>query len=126
MFGKTSESLFDELNAAILPSGRIALEWGPYGVTANALCPGPFDTPLNASIKNDPVAYRQFLEKIPLGRWGDPRELACAVVFLAASNGAIHARIVAATAAGFILAGMVAAIRLPGNRRRRPSDPVEG
>jgi NAD(P)-dependent dehydrogenase (short-subunit alcohol dehydrogenase family) len=61
----------------------IALEWGPHGVTANALCPGPFDTPLNASIKNDPVAYQQFLDKIPLGRWGDPRELACAVVFLA-------------------------------------------
>lgn len=61
----------------------IALEWGPYGVTANALCPGPFDTPLNAPIKNDPAAYQQFLEKIPLGRWGDPRELACAVVFLA-------------------------------------------
>ena len=62
----------------------IALEWGPYGVTANALCPGPFDTPLNASIRADPVAYQQFLEKVPLGRWGDPRELACAVVFLAA------------------------------------------
>ncbi len=61
----------------------IALEWGPYGITANALCPGPFDTALNAPIKNDPVANRQFLEKIPLGRWGDPRELACAVVFLA-------------------------------------------
>ena len=36
------------------------------------------------------------------------------------------ARIVAATAAGFILAGMVAAIRLPGGRRRPLSDPGEG
>jgi NAD(P)-dependent dehydrogenase (short-subunit alcohol dehydrogenase family) len=70
--------------AGVLNLTRVlALEWAAQGVTANAICPGPFGTEMNRPLLADPAKYKAFVEKIPAGRWGEPHEIAGAAVFLA-------------------------------------------
>lgn len=70
--------------AAVINLTRVlALEWAGTGVTANAICPGPFATDMNRQLLDDPVKYQEFVKNIPMGRWGELEELAGAAVFLA-------------------------------------------
>ena len=70
--------------AGILNMTKVwAMEWATKGVTCNAICPGPFATDMNTSLLNDPVKYKAFVDKIPMGRWGELHEIAGAALFLA-------------------------------------------
>ena len=61
----------------------LANEWAPHGVNVNAVAPGYVVTDLADGVADDPVRYRQILERIPAGRWGTPEDIAGAFVFLA-------------------------------------------
>ncbi len=61
----------------------LALEWAPRGVRVNAVAPGPTRTPMVARLEDDPTARAAVVGKIPLGRLGEPDEIAAAVLFLA-------------------------------------------
>jgi 2-deoxy-D-gluconate 3-dehydrogenase len=66
----------------------LANEWAAKGINVNAIAPGYISTNNTAALQADEVRNRQIMERIPAGRWGQPSDLAGAVVFLAsdASN----------------------------------------
>ncbi len=61
----------------------LANEWAGKGIQVNAIAPGYMATDNTAALRADPVRSRQILERIPAGRWGTPRDVAGAAVFLA-------------------------------------------
>jgi NAD(P)-dependent dehydrogenase (short-subunit alcohol dehydrogenase family) len=60
-----------------------ANEWGPYGIRVNAVCPGLIRTRLTAGSFSNPDVLSAYFRHIPLGRGGEPEEVAQAVMFLA-------------------------------------------
>jgi 2-deoxy-D-gluconate 3-dehydrogenase len=73
----------------------LANEWAPHGVNVNAIAPGYVKTDLNARIwRDDPERTAQITVRIPAGRWGEPADLAGAVVFLSsAASDYVHGTI---------------------------------
>lgn len=60
----------------------IALEGAPVGLRANAIAPGPIRTPMAAERLDDPEQVRWLTGRVPLGRVGEPSEVAEVVEFL--------------------------------------------
>ncbi|MDQ2743580.1 MAG: SDR family oxidoreductase [Chloroflexota bacterium] len=65
---------------------EIAVEFARQNIRANALCPGPVQTPLLESILSDPVKLQRRLVHIPPGRFARAREIANAALFLASDE----------------------------------------
>ncbi len=61
----------------------LANEWAGRGVNVNAIAPGYMRTDNTKPLYEDPVRYSEITGRIPAGRWGEPADLAGAVVFLA-------------------------------------------
>ena len=74
---------------------QLAVEYGPEGVSVNALAPGTTKTPINEDVReNDPTWVEERRADIPLGRLNDPEDVANLAAFLASAeadtiNGAI-------------------------------------
>jgi glucose 1-dehydrogenase len=65
---------------------NLAVELGPLGITINNVAPGAIETPINTKLLNDPEKLGALLNNIPLGRLGQPQDVASLVTFLASSE----------------------------------------
>ena len=64
----------------------MALSLAPHGIRVNAIGPGSIMTEMLASVNNDPTARNRILSRTPLGRIGQPEEIASIAAFLASDD----------------------------------------
>jgi 2-hydroxycyclohexanecarboxyl-CoA dehydrogenase len=83
--GSLGETVYSGAKAGLIGFTKgLAREGARYNVTVNVVCPGPTDTPLLAAV---PEKYRDaFIKAIPMRRFGQPAEVAEAIVFFAGPN----------------------------------------
>lgn len=87
MGAATAQIAYTASKGGVLSMTReMAVEWARRGVRANALCPGPIETPLLAELMSDPERRARRLVHIPMGRLGRAEELAKAALFLASDD----------------------------------------
>ena len=67
----------------------LALEWGPLGITVNAVAPTFIYTPGTAARLDDPAYLAAVVDRIPLGHVGKIGDVSGAVVYLASEAGAL-------------------------------------
>jgi NAD(P)-dependent dehydrogenase (short-subunit alcohol dehydrogenase family) len=84
----TSQIAYTASKGAVLSMTReLGVQFAREGIRVNALCPGPIATPMLMELfAKDPERAARRLVHVPMGRFGDPAEIAAAVAFLASDD----------------------------------------
>jgi NAD(P)-dependent dehydrogenase (short-subunit alcohol dehydrogenase family) len=109
--GSMGRAAYGSAKAAVINLTQVAaVELAPYGITVNAVAPGPIETELTRKLH---AGSREiWLAQTPQGRYGTPEEVAEAVAFLAADEATFITGQILAVDGGFAAAGL----RLPVDR----------
>jgi NAD(P)-dependent dehydrogenase (short-subunit alcohol dehydrogenase family) len=88
MGAATSQISYSASKGGVLSMSReLGVQFAREGVRVNALCPGPVNTPLLKELfAKDPERAQRRLVHVPMGRFGEPDEIAGAVLFLASDD----------------------------------------
>jgi NAD(P)-dependent dehydrogenase (short-subunit alcohol dehydrogenase family) len=87
MGAATAQVAYTASKGGVLALTReIAAIYAREGIRANALCPGPVDTPLLQELLAEPAARQRRLVHIPPGRFAQAAEIAQAALFLASDE----------------------------------------
>jgi NAD(P)-dependent dehydrogenase (short-subunit alcohol dehydrogenase family) len=108
MGAAVSQISYTASKGAVLSLSReLGVEFADRGVRVNALCPGPVNTPLLKELfAKDPERAAKRLVHIPMGRFGEPDEIAKAALFLAGDDSSF------VTASTFLVDGGLSAAYL--------------
>jgi 3-oxoacyl-[acyl-carrier protein] reductase len=83
---------------------QMAVELAEHGITANAVAPGPVDTPMTR-VLHSPEFRQSYTDAIPMNRYGTPEEIAAAVAYLASDGAAYVTGVVIPVDGGFLASG---------------------
>lgn len=81
--------------AVVALTKSLAVQFGPKGIRANAICPGPIETPLLMDwLLKEPAEKAKRINRIPMGRFGKPEDIVLMALYLASgesswTNGAV-------------------------------------
>ena len=101
MGAATSQIAYTASKGGVLAMTReLGVQFAKEGIRVNALCPGPIATPLLMELfANDPERAARRLVHVPMGRFGQPEEIAAAAAFLASDDSSFM------TASSFVVDG---------------------
>tara|TARA_B100000949_G_C14264879_1_gene444520 strand:- start:964 stop:1743 length:780 start_codon:yes stop_codon:yes gene_type:complete len=88
MRGFPTSSAYSATKAALIGLTRnMAADYGPHGIRINAISPGVIRTPINSKRLDDDTWFRDtLLNATPLGRFGEPADIAAAILFLCSKD----------------------------------------
>lgn len=85
--GSIAPSYAASKGAVVNLTRQMALDWAPR-VRVNCVCPGVIETPMTADLRLDPAWRETIARRHPLGRFGQPEEIAAAILYLASDEAA--------------------------------------
>ena len=81
----------------------LAIAYAADGIRVNAIAPGWIATPLTAALRDDPARHEAIRARTPLGRWGEPGDVAGAALFLASPAAAFVTGVVLPVDGGYLI-----------------------
>lgn len=90
--------------AVIALTRQMAVELAEFGVTVNAVCPGPVDTPLTRRVHTDQFR-KEYAKAIPMERYGTTGEIAAAVLYLVSEEASYTTGVALPVDGGFLASG---------------------
>jgi NAD(P)-dependent dehydrogenase (short-subunit alcohol dehydrogenase family) len=81
----------------------LAVAWAPHNIRVNAVAPGWIATPLTQALRDDATRYATVIERTPLKRWGQPDDIAGAVIFLCSPAAAFITGVILPVDGGYLV-----------------------
>ena len=82
----------------------LAIAWAGDGIRVNAVAPGWIRTPLTRALQEDAAKENAILSRTPLGRWGEPDDIAGAVLFLCSPAASFITGVILPVDGGYLIA----------------------